>query len=83
MAKDTYKNNLPKTLYENGVEIDQDKVADLFGSFFDRKVRYILAEVRINDNVHNGRRLVDAEERMFMQESDVWECMKTLKDINS
>ena len=83
MAKDTCKNNLPKTLYENGVEIDQDKVADVFGSFFDRKIRTILAEVRINDLVHNGRRMVDAEDRMFMRESDVLECIKTLKGKNS
>ncbi len=55
----------------------------MFGSFFDRKVRAILAEVRINDRVHNSRRLVDADKKMFMQECDVWECIKTLKGKNS
>jgi exonuclease III len=79
MAKDTCNNIMPKTLFENGVEIDQDKVADVFGSFFDRKVRTVLAEVRINDGVHNGRRMVDAADKMFMREEDVWKCMRTLK----
>jgi hypothetical protein len=83
MAKDTCNNILPKTLFENGVEIDQDKVADVFGSFFDRKVRTVLAEVRINDGVHNGRRMVDESEKMLMREDDVWECMRTLKAKNS
>ena len=83
MAKDTCNNILPKTLFENGIEIDQDKIADVFGSFFDRKVRTVLAEVRINDGVHNGRRMVYEADEMFMREDDVWECMRTLKAKNS
>jgi hypothetical protein len=82
-AKDCAKNNIPGKLYQNGVEIDQDKVADEIGLFFDTKIMSALNEIRIVDSVFNGRRLVNPGNKMFMQESDIWECMKSLKQKNS
>jgi hypothetical protein len=43
MVKDMCNNILPKTLYEDGLEINQDKVVGVFVSFFERKVRNIIA----------------------------------------
>jgi hypothetical protein len=42
-----------------------------------------LSAVSIDENVYNGRHLVNAEEQMFMNKSSNKECILTLKPIVS
>jgi hypothetical protein len=65
------------------VEVDQGRVSDVFGSYFDIKIKSALDKISVKDSVYNRRRLVHSENKMFMRESDIWECMKSLRANNS
>jgi hypothetical protein len=65
------------------VEVDQIRVSDEFGTYWDNKIKTALDKISIEDEAYNGRRLVHLVNKMFLQESDIWECMKMLKANNS
>jgi hypothetical protein len=67
-------------LYQDGVEVDVSRVADVFGLYFYTKIKSALDKISVADSVNNGRRLVHSENKMFMQESDIWECIRSLKE---
>ena len=83
IAKDTCNSTLPKTLYDGEAEVHQDEVANAFASYFDNKIKNVLEEVTIDENVYNGRKLVDTSDKFFMTEPEILQCMKTLKNKNS
>ena len=83
MAKDTNQDNLPKTMYENGTLINQDDYADRFATFFDNKIRRLIDQTNMDDNVYNGYRKVFSEEKMFMDSVSVKHCMLSLKNKNT
>ena len=82
-AKDINPDNLPKSMYGNGMLINQDDCADVFASFFDNKIRSIVEQVNIDENVYNGTRKVFSQEEMFMDPPSVKQCMLTLKSKNT
>jgi hypothetical protein len=54
--------SLKPYLMEGG-EVNLDKVADVFASYFDRKIRRIL-EALAMDDVYNAKRLVNSTHKM-------------------
>jgi hypothetical protein len=54
IAKDVNLTSLPKSMYENHIEIPLDKLPDRFASFFYNKIEKLLEEVNIDENIHNG-----------------------------
>jgi hypothetical protein len=82
-AKDCAKNNIPSRIFRDGLETEQGKISDEFGRFFDDKIKSALNKINVTDSVYNGRRLVNSVNKMFMQESDICECIKSLKAKNS
>jgi hypothetical protein len=82
-AKDCAKNNIPGRMFQDGIEIESGKVSDIFGQFFDDKTKSALNKINVTDTVYNGRNLVHPENKMFMREIDVWECLRSLKTKNS
>ena len=82
-AKDINPDSLPKSMYENGVLINQYDCADIFASFFDNKIRSIVEQVNIDENIYNGTRKVFSQEEMFMDPLSVKQCMLTLKSKNT
>jgi hypothetical protein len=82
-AKDCAKNNIPGKLYQDGVEVDRGRVSDVFGSHFDTKIKSALDKISVRDGVYNKGRQVHSENKMFMLDSDIWECVKSLKAKNS
>ena len=83
IAKDTCSESLPNTLFENGVEVKYEEAAERFASYFDSKVKDILANTKVNDQVYNGTRKVTAENKFFMDRLSVKECMLSLKIKNT
>ena len=83
MAKDTNTNVLPNTMYRGGVEIEGADLAENFASFFDIKIKKLLDEVQISNEVYNGTQKVQPETKMFMDSNSVKDILTSLKIKNS
>jgi hypothetical protein len=51
---DVNVNNLPRTLFRKGIEVPKNYVPDRFAAFFDTKIKRLLDEVIIGENIYNG-----------------------------
>ena len=80
IAKDTNTNVLPKTLFRNGLEIEEATISDEYASFFDQKIRGLVNQVVIDDHVFNGSQKVVSHTKMFMDLTSVKECLLSLKN---
>jgi hypothetical protein len=69
IAKDTCSESLPNTLFENGVEVKYEEAAERFASYFDSKVKDILTNTKVNDQVYNGTRKVTAKLQLKINSS--------------
>ena len=83
IAKDINCTQLPDKLYQNGIEIPTSILADTFAEFFDKKVKLLIEETTTNRNVYNGKLKVNSNEKIFMNLSEVIECIKSIKIKNS
>lgn len=83
IAKDVNVASLPKILFEDRVAIPTASIPDRFASYFDEKIKTLLSSVKIENDVYNGKKKMDAENKMFMTTKDVEECLKMLKNKNS
>ena len=83
MARDVHSSNIPNQMFNGTIPVPQNDLSDEFAKFFDTKIKNIVNTVGIDENVYNGKRLVNSEEKMFMDESSIKECILTLKPKNS
>ena len=83
VAKDVNTSSLPSSMHEENVEIEENTLPDRFASFYDKKVKKLLEEVQIDDDVYNGRRKVNLSDEFFMDFETVKSCMLSLKSKNS
>jgi hypothetical protein len=51
IAKDVYTNNLPKVMFQNDLAIPDRGMPDRFAHHFDTKIKSILEEITIDDQV--------------------------------
>ena len=70
-------------MFKDNIEVENGKLADSFACFFDHKVKSISESSIVSNNVYNGVRKVEAEDRMFMDESSIRDCVGSLKVKNS
>ena len=82
IASDVNVTCLPDTLYQNGIELPKDKIADAFGDFFVHKVKTIINSTITNPLVHNGHQKIQTHTEFPLNESDIMECVKSLKIKN-
>ena len=82
-AMDVNISSLPKTLYENEQEIPNEELPDRFAKYFDTKIKNIIEELAINEEVYNGKRKVEENNKNFMDPISVKECIMNLKLKNS
>jgi hypothetical protein len=83
IAKDTNMSGLPNTMFESGGEIPTDQLADKFGAYFDSKIRNVLRDTGVDEEVYNGARKVNAENLFYMDIDSIRECIKSLSIKNS
>jgi hypothetical protein len=83
IAKDANVSKLPKVMYNNGIAIQEVDLPHTFASFFRRKIKDIVDEVRIDDQVYNGGQKGKSPVRMFFDPVSVKEVMMLLKIKNS
>ena len=74
--------SLPETLYNNGIEIPKDNVAEAFAGFFDGKVRQLVLNSELDPNIYNGKQKIHCDNGFFMSREDTLDCVSTLKIKN-
>ena len=83
VANDINVSTLPSSLYLNNMEVIKSDQPDAFAHHFDDKIKKIVNNVGIDNNVYNGRKKVNAENKFFMSRDEVCSCMLSLKSKNS
>ena len=66
IAKDVNIEPIPATMFENKIEIPPEEKAERFARFFDSKIKDVLKDTKVDENVYNERRKVVTEEKIFM-----------------
>ena len=75
IASDVNVSGLPDTLYQNGIELPKNKIAF-------KKVKTIVESTRLNPLVHNGHQKILEYIDFPLNQSDIMECVKSLKIKN-
>ena len=81
-AKSINFDRLPPTMFSSGVEINNVDLASRFATCFDDKIKKVLAQSKMDETVYNGSKKVDSACEFFMNEDQVFECLKSLKIKN-
>ena len=81
-AKDLNTQKIPDEMFSNNAQIAIKEIPDAFASFFKTKISDIVNESRINNNVYNGRRKVNANDEHFMNELDIKNAILSVKIKN-
>ena len=82
-AKDVNTDILPKIMCLEGKIVDKGSLPDIIAVFFDKKVKQIVSSIACDDTVYNGKKKVEATDKMFMDIASIRECITTLKTKNS
>ena len=70
-------------MFESDEEILNECLADRFAAFFDNKIKKVLGDTKIDENVYNGTQKVNAENSFFMDRDSIEECIRSLSIKNS
>ena len=68
-------------LHEN-VKIPLEKLPNSFAEFCNNKIKTALDSTQINQNVYNGKRKVISNNKMFMGQNEILECVNSIKIKN-
>ena len=82
IAKDTNTDDLPPKMFLNNVYITNEQLPDVFAEFFDSKIENIIRDVKVENNVYNGKKMVQSSDVNFMCENDIIEAVMHLKIKN-
>ena len=82
IAKNMNTDELPETMYHNGVEIDNNELQEAFAEHFDEKISTLINNAVISQNVYNGSEKIRTNDKNFMTPDKVLESMKGLKVKN-
>ena len=81
VAKNLNSDDLPSNLTLNGIPVAEGDVADAFAKHFDEKIKMNVNKTKVDPNlVYNGKCKLIVQDRNFMMESDVKECITDLKN---
>ena len=78
-AKDIGSSPIPCSMTFGDAVVREHERSDYFASFFEEKVKIITEQVKVEQDVYNGRRKIDAISQMFMGPKEVIECIKSIK----
>ena len=82
IAKNMNTDELPETMYYNGVEIDNKELQEAFAEHFEEKISTLINNAVISQNVYNGSEKIRTNDKNFMTPDKVLESMKGLKVKN-
>jgi hypothetical protein len=66
-------------MFCGGIKVEEDSLPYRFACYFDDKIKKLTEEVKIENNVYNGKRRVTINEANFMDFQSVKECIASLK----
>ena len=79
MAQNKSTLEIPANLSYKNVEVNEKDRVNVFADFFHEKIEKLTANVSIPENIPNGYNKLFVGDRFFMEESDIRECLNTLK----
>ena len=65
-------------MFFESVPVSENEMADCFANFFNNKVRKLVENVMIDQNVYNGTQKLVTQNADFMTRDNVYECIKLL-----
>ena len=80
-AKDVNTSDLPHTMYEDNVPIDENKLPDKIANQFNTKIINLANDANLNDEVYNGRKKTDTDSGMFIDPTSIRKCVQSLKGL--
>ena len=83
IAKEVEVVNLPQDMSVNDSIIKTSDLPQAFADFFEYKVKNILDTTEVNPTVYNGKQAPISQNNFFMTESDIKECVRSIKVKNS
>ena len=83
IAKDINVTGLPGVMYLNNIKIPNIILAQKFADFFENKVKTIISEVEISNDVYNGKQKMFSQNAMFMTTENIIKCFDSIKNKNS
>jgi hypothetical protein len=75
IAHDVNVTTMPNQMYNNKNEASRSNLSDSFAAYFDKKIKDMLVQVNIENDAYNGKRLINAENKMFMDSDSIKECI--------
>jgi len=82
IAKDIEPTPLPTTVTKEGISYSGRDVPSAFSSYFKSKIENLEESLSTFRGVYNGCKFINSEERNFMTEEKVGECLNELKIKN-
>ena len=82
IAKDLGVSVVPDHFHLKVVVAGDGLIPDTFAHFFESKVRSLTNDASIGAGVYNGRKKVNCQDKMFMSQCDVRECILSIKVKN-
>ena len=82
-AKDLNHGSLPTTMLEGGEEILEENLSDRFACYFDKKIKNVVSQIELDENVFNGNKKLECQDLNFMDTPAILSCIKSLKNKNS
>ena len=82
-AKDINTDELPDQMNINGKQIPNQDLADEFAQMFENKINNLVSEISIDQNVYNGSRKINEQDKNFMTRENIRNAISTLKLKNS
>jgi hypothetical protein len=83
IARDVHTSNYPNEMFASNVQVPKSELSNTFAKFFDNKIKDVMSTVSYDEQVYNGKRLVNSEDKMFMDTCSIRDCIQTLKPKNS
>ena len=78
-AKNMNINSLPEDLTINQIPINLNELPDAFADFFSNKVKKIVTECKVDNNVYNGKRKLYCQNKNFMTPDNIIKAIRSLK----
>ena len=74
---------IPNVMTLDGNEVSGHDISNCFANFFEKKVGDIVGSTKVDENVYNGKKRIEAQCEMFMTGLSISECVKKIKIKNT
>ena len=83
LAKNQGTSQIPNVMTLDGNEVSGHDISNCFANFFEKKVGDIVGSTKVDENVYNGKKRIEAQCEMFMTGLNISECVKKIKIKNT